>query len=52
MSAAPQRFTLSEVLALVAIWTAVIYGVAAKRPPDTDQVSLKKPSLAACARRG
>jgi hypothetical protein len=50
-AAAPQRITLPQVLALMAIWTAVIYGVTAKRPSDVDQISLKgKPDVAACAR--
>jgi hypothetical protein len=51
-AAAPQRITLPQVLALMAIWTAVIYGVTAKRPPDTEQISLKKPAPIACARQG
>ena len=52
MPAAPHRITLPQVLALMAIWTGVIYGVATKRPPGADQISLKKPALAACARQG
>lgn len=51
-AAAPQRITLPQVLALMAIWTAVIYGVTAKRPPGVDQISLKKPALVACAKQG
>jgi hypothetical protein len=51
-AAAPQRITLPQVLTLMAIWTAVIYGLTAKRSPDADQISLKKPALAACAKQG
>ena len=35
------KITLPQVLALMAIWTAVIYGLTAQRPPDVEQVSLK-----------
>lgn len=48
-----QRVTLPQVLALMAIWTAVIYGLTAKRPPAAEQISLKgKPALVACAKQG
>jgi hypothetical protein len=47
-----RRVTLPQVLALMAIWTAVIYGVTAKRPSDAEQISLKeKPALVACAKQ-
>jgi hypothetical protein len=36
-----QRVTLPQVLALMAIWTAVIYGLTTKSPPDVEQISLK-----------
>jgi len=51
-AAAPPRITLPQVLALMAIWTGVIYGVTAKRPAQVDQISLKKPALVACAKQG
>lgn len=46
------RITLPQVLALMAIWTAVIYGVTAKSPrSDVEQISLKgRPN--ACANAG
>ncbi|UAL09477.1 hypothetical protein [Caulobacter segnis] len=45
-----QRITLPQVLALMAIWTAVIYGLTARRPPDVEQISLKaKTPVPACA---
>ena len=49
-----RQVTLPQVLALMAIWTAVIYGVTAKRPPGgVEQVSLKgRPALTACAKEG
>ena len=48
-----QQVTLPQVLALMAIWTAVIYGVTAKRPADAEEISLKaKPALVACAKQG
>jgi hypothetical protein len=48
----PRRITLSQVLALMAIWTAVIYGLTAKRPADAEQISMKgKPTLVACAKQ-
>jgi hypothetical protein len=34
------------------IWATVIYGVTAKRPSDVEQISLKKPALAACDKQG
>jgi len=37
----PARITLPQVLALMAIWTAVIYGLTIKSPPDVEQISLK-----------
>jgi hypothetical protein len=47
----PRRVTLPQVLALIAIWTAVIYGVTAKRPADAEQISLKgKLGVVACAK--
>lgn len=53
MSSAAHRITLPQVLALMAIWTAVIYSVTAKRPPDAAQISLKgKPAVTACAKQG
>lgn len=35
------RITLPQVLALMAIWTAVIYGLTVKPSPDVEQISLK-----------
>ena len=58
MSARPppsnsQKVTLPQVLALMAIWTAVIYGVTAKHPAEAEQISLKaKPAQVACAKQG
>lgn len=47
------RITLPQILALMAIWTAVIYGVTAKRPSsDVEQISLRKPAPIACDRQG
>lgn len=46
----PRRVTLPQVLALMAIWTAVIYGVTAKRPPDAEQISMKGKPIA-CAKQ-
>ena len=37
----PRRITLPQVLALMAIWTAVIYGLTTKASPDVEQISLK-----------
>jgi len=37
---------------VIASWITLIYGVTAKRPPDVEQISLKKPALVACARQG
>jgi hypothetical protein len=38
----PSRITLPQILALVAIWTAVIYGLTAAKPAsDVEQISLK-----------
>ncbi|MBO9545608.1 hypothetical protein [Caulobacter sp.] len=48
MSAAPSRITLPQVLALMAIWTAVIYGLTVKPSPDLEQISLKT-KTPACA---
>ena len=49
-----RRVTLPQVLVLMAIWAAVIYGVTAKRPSgDVEQISLKgKPAFTACAKPG
>jgi hypothetical protein len=53
MSATPSRITLPQVLALMAIWTAVIYGLKAAKPSaDVEQISLRKPALVACAKQG
>jgi hypothetical protein len=58
MSARPpladsRKITLPQVLALMAIWTAVIYGVSAKHPAEAEQISLKaKPAQVACAKQG
>lgn len=41
------RITLPQVLALMAIWTAVIYGVVAKPPPG--QTALTAKQTTACA---
>lgn len=50
---AEQRVTLPQVLAVMAIWTAVIYGLTAKRPAEAEQISLKtKPAQVACAKQG
>ncbi len=50
-SADPRRVTLPQVLALMAIWTAVVYAVAAKPPADVRQISDRaKPAVAACAK--
>ncbi|MET3667821.1 hypothetical protein [Caulobacter sp. 1776] len=46
-----RRITLPQVLALMAIWTAVLYGVTAKPPADAEQISLKGKSIA-CAKQG
>ena len=48
----PARITLPQVLALMAIWTAVIYGLTAKRPAsDVEQISLKgRSGVTACAK--
>lgn len=47
----PRRITLPQVLALMAIWTAVIYGLTAAKPAsDVEQISLKERAAAtACA---
>jgi hypothetical protein len=47
----PSRITLPQVLALMAIWTAVIYGLTAAKPAsDVDQISLKaRAATTACA---
>ncbi|HWT52264.1 MAG TPA: hypothetical protein VN113_08805 [Caulobacter sp.] len=47
------QVTLPQVLALMAIWTAVIYGLTAAKPrSDVEQVSLRgKPTLVACAKQ-
>ncbi len=37
----PRRITLPQVLALMAIWTAVIYGLTTKSSPHVEQISLK-----------
>ncbi len=42
------RITLPQVLALMAIWTAVVYGVVAKPPPSQAQFT-SKPTVA-CAK--
>ena len=47
----PRRITLPQVLALMAIWTAVIYGVVVKSPADAEQISMKGKSIA-CAKQG
>lgn len=46
----PSRITLPQVLALMAIWTAVIYGLTATKPAeDVEQISLKtRPAATAC----
>lgn len=46
-----RRITLPQVMVLMAIWTAVIYGLTAARPPSgVEQISLKsRPAVAACA---
>lgn len=50
---ADRKVTLPQVLAVMAIWTAVIYGLTAKRPDQAEQISLKaKPALVACAKQG
>ncbi len=54
MSASPSsRITLPQVLALMAIWTAVIYGLTAAKPArsDVEQISLKA-RTPACAKQG
>ena len=43
-----RRITLPQVLALMAIWTAVIYGLAVQRPQGVEQISLKA-KTPACA---
>jgi hypothetical protein len=50
----PRNVTLPQVLALMAIWTAVIYGLSNAKPrADVEHIALKaKASLPACARRG
>ena len=48
-----RKVTLPQVLALMAIWTAVIYGLTARQPADAEQISLKtKPAQVACAKQG
>ena len=47
----PARITLPQVLALMAIWAAVIYGLTIKSPPDVEQISLKGRSVA-CTKAG
>ena len=37
----PGRITLPQVLAVMAIWSAVIYGLAVQRPAEAEQISLK-----------
>jgi len=45
-----RQITLPQVLALMAIWTAVIYGLTAKQPANVEQISLKaKAPVPACA---
>jgi len=46
----PRRVTLPQILALMAIWTAVIYGITAKRPADAEQISMKGKPVA-CAKQ-
>lgn len=47
-----RKVTLPQVLALMAIWTAVIYGLTAKRPPDVEQISLKSRTPACAPNEG
>ncbi len=51
-SADSRRITLPQVLALMAIWTAVIYGLTAAKPhADVEQISLKGKPAPACAKQ-
>lgn len=45
-----QQVTLPQALALMAIWTAVIYGVTIKRPPDAERMSPREKPAVACAK--
>ena len=48
----PSRITLPQVLALLAIWTAVIYGLTAAQPAsEVEQISLKT-KTPACGKLG
>lgn len=49
----PGRITLPQVLAVMAIWSAVIYGLAVQRPAEAEQISLKtKAPACACSKAG
>mgnify|MGYP001554173577 CR=1 len=51
-TADPRRITFPQVLALLAIWTAVIYGLTSKSSPDVEQISLKGKSPACASKEG
>ncbi|WP_168076262.1 hypothetical protein [Caulobacter sp. SSI4214] len=50
----PRRITLPQVLTLMAIWTAVIYGLTSAKPrAERERISLKsRPAAVACAKQG
>lgn len=48
-----RKVTLPQALALVAIWTAVVYGLASQNASNAEQISLKaKPAVTTCAKQG
>ena len=50
---ASREITLPQVLAALAIWTGVVYGLAQAKAPEAKQISLKqRPALTACAPQG
>ncbi|WP_181242588.1 hypothetical protein [Caulobacter vibrioides] len=50
---ASRAITWPQILAVLAIWTGVIYGLAHREGPEAEQISLKvKPALTACAPQG
>lgn len=50
---ASRQITLSQILAVLAIWTGVLYGLAHRKTPEAEQISLKtRPAVTACAPQG
>jgi hypothetical protein len=50
---ASRAITLPQILAVLAIWTGVIYGLAHREAPEAEQLSLKgKAALTVCAPQG